>query len=65
MTEITRDDIRNGWTPESLEAYHLAREEARGLVPGNVVTQFMRPKRIDPDVEPVASFNPHKWNCRR
>lgn len=44
MTELTKEDAKNGWTAESLAAYRRDRDKVADLTPGNVVTEFKRPK---------------------
>lgn len=44
MTELTKAEISNGWTAESLAAYRRDRDKVADVVPGNVVTEFKRPK---------------------
>ena len=58
--ELDTADIRNGWTAESLAAYRAERESVHRLVPGNVVTEFKKPK---PSKYLIGAkrFNPHKW----
>jgi len=50
--ELTKDDIKNGWTKETLEKYHKEREE--------IVSKKILDPRI---VKPVAqkSYNPLRW----
>lgn len=43
--ELTAAEKRNGWTLASLRAYQRDRDEAVGMVAGNVVTEFKRPKQ--------------------
>lgn len=70
---LTPAEIQNGWTPETLAAYHAEREDAAGLsdgkggiarlVPGNTVTEYTRaPPPIV--METAMKFNPHKWGRR-
>lgn len=44
MTDLSKEDARNGWTLERLRAYRREREKASPIVAGNVVTEFKRPK---------------------
>jgi hypothetical protein len=44
IDSLTAADSRNGWTLASLAAYRREREKVHGLVAGNVVTEFKRPK---------------------
>ena len=67
---LTAEEIKNGWTPETLAAYAASREQAAGfrdnsgvaepLVAGNTVTTFVRPK---PPIamESAMGFRPHLW----
>lgn len=66
---LTPDDIKNGWTPEALAAYHAEREAAAvigsdRLVAGNVVTEFQRGKQF-PRVESALRHKPHRWMIGR
>ncbi len=54
------DEARNGWTAESLARYRAEREAASDWVPGNVVTEYKRPKPAVV-IENCKRFNPHKW----
>lgn len=58
---LTKEEILNGWTTETLADYRARREKAANKVPGNLVTEFQRSK--DPiRVETVKTYNPHtKW----
>jgi len=63
----TAEELKNGWTAEQLKAYHAQRDKACNLVGGNVVTQFVPPKK-QPTSEPAGYWNtrhrpytPHKW----
>lgn len=42
--ELTEGEKFNGWTVESLAAYRRDRDRVADVVPGNVVTEFKRPK---------------------
>lgn len=53
-------DIRNGWTQESLAAYRAERESVHRLVPGNIVTEFKKPKPAKYLIG-AKQFNPLKW----
>lgn len=44
MTELTKAEVFNGWTAESLAAYRKERDNVVDVVPGNIVTEFKRPK---------------------
>lgn len=63
---LSPEDIKNGWTEESLAAYledmRASRIEAgqSELVPGNVVTEFQRP-RPPVQMHNVSGYNPHRW----
>lgn len=56
---LTDDDYKNGWDEPSLFAYIQARDAAAGLVAGNVVTKFERP-RPPIRVETALSCDPHR-----
>jgi hypothetical protein len=43
--ELTKEERFNGWSPASLAEYKKSRDRACGLVGGNVVTLFVRPKQ--------------------
>jgi hypothetical protein len=60
VIELDPADIRNGWTPETLEAYRAQREAVHRLTAGNVVTEFHRPKPAKVLIG-AKQFNPHKW----
>lgn len=42
--ELTKAERTNGWTAESLAAYRRERDKVADVVPGNVVTEFKRPR---------------------
>lgn len=44
MTELTKAELSNGWTAESLAAYQRERDKVADVTPGNVVTEFKRPR---------------------
>lgn len=44
MTDLTKEELSNGWTAESLAAYRRDRDKVADVTPGNVVTEFKRPK---------------------
>ena len=52
---VTKDEARNGWTPERLAAYHKEREEQKAAY---FESQKKETKVV---VEDVRGFNPHKW----
>ncbi len=57
---LTDAERSNGWTAESLERYRRDRDKVADVVPGNVVTEFKRPK-AGMKIEGAARFNPHRW----
>lgn len=58
--KLTDEEVRNGWDEPSVLAYAAERDRAAGyLVPGNVVTSFVRP-RAPVRVENCRTFNPHQ-----
>jgi hypothetical protein len=69
--ELTPEDIKNGWTAETLRAYHAERDAAaivHGGAPvgGLVVTEFSRASYRPPiRHESARDFNPHHWGRRR
>lgn len=56
----TKEEISNGWTAESLAAYRRDRDKVADVVPGNIVTEFKRPKEAVRIIG-AAKFNPHHW----
>lgn len=44
MTELTKAELSNGWDEQSLAAYRRDRDKVADVVPGNVVTEFKRPR---------------------
>jgi len=50
--ELTKDDIKNGWTKETLEKYHKEREEI-------VNKKILEPRKVRPESQ--KSYNPLKW----
>jgi hypothetical protein len=44
--ELTPDEIANGWDAQSLAAYRRDRDKVADVVPGNIVTEFKRPKAM-------------------
>lgn len=60
VAEITPEDIRNGWDRHSLASYHEEREAAAGLVAGNIVTAWDRPRPAI-RVENCLKSDPHKY----
>ena len=57
---LTDDEIKNGWTEDQARKYQKSRDIAHGLVPGNVVTEYARPK---PPVQVISckDYDPLKW----
>lgn len=58
---ITPEELSNGWTVEKLAAYRRERDKVADVVPGNVVTEFKRPKAAIQIQSGDRSYNPHKW----
>lgn len=44
MTELTKAELSNGWDAASLDAYRRDRDQVADVTPGNVVTEFKRPR---------------------
>jgi hypothetical protein len=44
LTELTKAEISNGWSVETLDAYRRDRDKVADVVPGNVITEFKRPR---------------------
>lgn len=44
LSDLTKAEISNGWTAESLAAYRRDRDKVADVVSGNVITEFKRPK---------------------
>ena len=61
MIEPTADEKRNGWTARRLELYRQEREKVHNLTPGNIITEFKRPKVRPPVLTADRSYNPHNW----
>lgn len=59
--ELTAEEKSNGWTAASLEAYRRERDMVADVVPGNVVTEFKRPKAAIEIQGAGRSYNPHTW----
>jgi hypothetical protein len=62
LPAIDQADIDNGWTAETLAQYRCDRARAFDFTPGNVVTEFKRPKvpmRILGGFS--IHFKPHRW----
>lgn len=57
MTELSKEDALNGWTAETLAAYRRERDKVADVVPGNVVTEFRRPKPAM-RIEGSRGYNP-------
>lgn len=70
LPQPNADELKNGWTAETLAAYRAEREsnaafhgnpEMHGdLVAGNVVTEHVRPRPAI-CLEGARGFNPHRW----
>lgn len=52
MIEPTKDELKNGWTAESLEKYHKERE----LITSK---NILEPKIVKPDAQ--KGYNPLRW----
>lgn len=52
MTELTKDEIRNGWTKATLEKYQKEREEITSR-------KILEPKKVKPSQQ--KRYNPLKW----
>lgn len=59
--ELTDAEKFNGWTAESLAAYRRERDKIADVVPGNVVTEFKRPKEAVRIEGAGRAYNPHRW----
>lgn len=62
LTAPTADELKNGWDAESLERYRRDRDKVADVTPGNVVTEFKRPKP-GPVImgAGLKAYNPHRW----
>lgn len=60
MIELTKAEQTNGWNLESLAVYRRERDKVADVVPGNVVTEFKRPKPAI-QIQGVRGFDPHRW----
>jgi hypothetical protein len=60
VTDLTEAEISNGWTAESLAAYRRDRDKVADVVPGNIVTEFKRPK-AGIVMQGAKGFDPHRW----
>lgn len=58
--DISPEDLRNGWTVETLAAYRRQMEIADGRVPGLVATEYDRPPAL-PTIVAARDYDPHKW----
>lgn len=55
MGNLTREDIMNGWTEETLEAYLKERQKQK-------IVFADKPQAHDVKIAPEKkSFNPHNW----
>ncbi len=50
--ELTKDDIKNGWTKEALEKYHKEREEANSK-------NILEPRIVKPEAQ--KGYHPLRW----
>lgn len=53
LPELTKDELRNGWTPESLARYRLEREKAAFKV--------VFAKAPEKQTKADSNYNPSKW----
>lgn len=60
MNDLSKEDALNGWTAETLAAYRRERDKVADVVPGNVVTEYRRPK-AGIVMQGARGFDPHKW----
>lgn len=60
MTELTKAELTNGWTAETLAAYRRERDKVADVTPGNVVTEFRRGKPAIV-IQGARGFDPHRW----
>lgn len=59
--DLTPEEQFNGWTAETLAAYRRERDKVADVVPGNVVTEYKRPKAAIEIQGAGRSYNPHNW----
>ena len=60
----TKEELSNGWTVESLDAYRLERDKVAAVTSGNVVTEFKRGK-VSIKIEGAGmSYNPFTRQVR-
>ena len=52
IVELTKTDIRNGWTAETLAKYHKDREEIS-------LKKILEPRIVKPDTQ--ERYNPLRW----
>ena len=52
MTEPTKDELKNGWTAETLEKYHKDRDEV-------TFKKILEPRIVKPVSQ--KSYNPLRW----
>lgn len=50
--ELTKDEIKNGWTAESLEKYHKERDKI-------AYTKILEPKKKRPVLQ--TRYDPTRW----
>lgn len=55
--KLTKAELANGWTVESLLAYQCERDKVADFVPGNVVTEFKRGKPAI-QIQGVRGYSP-------
>jgi len=60
--KLTKEERLNGWDEQSLAAYRRERDKVADVVPGNVVTEFKRPKAAIQIIGAgPKAYNPHRW----
>jgi hypothetical protein len=52
--KLTREDARNGWTPEKLEQYRKQRDE-------QAVARIFTPPKLEPQMQNTDTYDPHKY----
>jgi hypothetical protein len=57
MVEPTRDDIKNGWTRESLNRYLRERADQKKTYAAELEGSKLKPAKS----ENTTKFDPHKW----
>jgi hypothetical protein len=57
LAEPTRDDLKNGWTRESLNAYLAERAQQKEAFAAELAESKIKKAKS----ENVTKFDPHKW----